>query len=161
MKLDDIDKALLKELQKDCKQPIRDLSKKLKLSKTAIHHRIKKLEREKVISGYAALIDPAKIGHPSTAFMLFKIKQFPTKEKEFPLISLADNLAKVDRISEVYSLVGESDILIKVHGENEREIGEWQRNMLRGVKDMDTMLDRMNTILTYYTAKDTPRLEIK
>ena len=67
----------------------------------------------------------------------------------------------MDRVTEAYSLVGESDILIKVHGADEREIGKWQRDMLTKIKGMEQVLDRMNTTLVYHTAKDTPVLEIK
>ena len=54
MKLDAIDKKLLVELQRDCKQTNKELSAKLNLSVTAIYERIKKLERSHLIKQYVA-----------------------------------------------------------------------------------------------------------
>ena len=61
MKLDTIDKRLLELLQADTKKTTKELSLKLNLSVTAVYERIKKLEREGIISKYVALLDKAKI----------------------------------------------------------------------------------------------------
>jgi len=160
MNFDEKDKELLRELQKDCKQSIHRLGKKLGLSQTATHYRIKKLEKNKVITGYSAIVDPAKVNLNSTAFMYFNLKQVPNAKGEFPLTYIAKELAKYDKVSEVYSLAGDFDLFVKVHGANEKEIGEWQREMMLEIKDMTKVLDRVNTTLAYYTGKDSPILKI-
>lgn len=55
--MDGIDKKLLSYLQQDAKKTTKELSTKLNLSVTAVYERIKKLEREGVISNYVALLD--------------------------------------------------------------------------------------------------------
>ena len=50
MELDSIDKKLLYFLQEDSKQTTKELSHKLDLSVTAVYERIKKLEKQGVIS---------------------------------------------------------------------------------------------------------------
>lgn len=58
--MDGIDKKLLSYLQQDAKKTTKELSTKLNLSVTAVYERIKKLEREGVISNYVALLDKKK-----------------------------------------------------------------------------------------------------
>ena len=58
MTLDATDKKILQVLQEDSKQTTKALSLKLNLSVTAIYERIKKLEREGMMTDYVALVDP-------------------------------------------------------------------------------------------------------
>ena len=60
MNLDEIDKSILQLLQRDSKITTKEISYRLKLSMTAIHERIKKLEREKIINKYVAILDREK-----------------------------------------------------------------------------------------------------
>lgn len=57
IKLDHINFGILKELAKNARIPLIDLAQKFKLDNMAIYHRIKKLEKEKIISGYRVDID--------------------------------------------------------------------------------------------------------
>ncbi|MGA9325650.1 MAG: winged helix-turn-helix transcriptional regulator, partial [Salegentibacter sp.] len=68
MKLDRIDLKILQQLQEDSKMTNKELSNQLGLSVTAIYERIKRLEREGVISKYVALVDPEKV---EKSFMVF------------------------------------------------------------------------------------------
>src|SRR3989338_1366766 len=64
-RLDLIDRKLLTELDKDSRQPISALAKKVRLSKQAVKQRLEKLERNKIILGYYAVIDVFKIQRQS------------------------------------------------------------------------------------------------
>ena len=59
--LDEIDKKVLNELQENAKQKTYQLSKKLNIPRTTIHHRIKKLEEKQIILGYYTIFDFSKI----------------------------------------------------------------------------------------------------
>lgn len=61
MQLDGKDKKLLFLLQNDSKKTTKELASVLDLSVTAVFERIKKLEKQKVIEKYVALIDKQKI----------------------------------------------------------------------------------------------------
>lgn len=61
MQLDGKDKKLLFLLQNDSKKTTKELASALDLSVTAVFERIKKLEKQKVIEKYVALIDKQKI----------------------------------------------------------------------------------------------------
>jgi len=59
LNLDSVDLEILKILAKNARTPLIDIAEKLKLDNMTIHHRIKKLEDKKIISGYKVDIDDA------------------------------------------------------------------------------------------------------
>ncbi len=59
--LDTIDKKLINLLQQDSKQTTKQLSLQLNLSVTAVYERVKKLENQKVIEKYVAIVNKNKI----------------------------------------------------------------------------------------------------
>ncbi len=63
--LDLIDRKLLVELDVNSRQPIAALAKKVRLSKQAVKQRLEKLEKNKVILGYYAVIDVFKLQRQS------------------------------------------------------------------------------------------------
>lgn len=63
VKLDLKDRKILAELDFDARQPISRIAKKVRVSKEVALYRIKKLEEEKIIKQYYAIINTAKIGY--------------------------------------------------------------------------------------------------
>ncbi|MGV8171873.1 MAG: Lrp/AsnC family transcriptional regulator [Candidatus Woesearchaeota archaeon] len=61
--IDDIDKKILNILKLDARIPIKDISKKIKLSPIAIDNRIKRLVKEKVILSMYPLFDISRMGY--------------------------------------------------------------------------------------------------
>ncbi|OUS01089.1 AsnC family transcriptional regulator [Flavobacteriales bacterium 33_180_T64] len=110
MQLDAIDKKLLLFLQEDSKQTNKELSNKLNLSVTAVYERIKKLEREGIISKYVALIDKRSIDKAFVAFCSIKLLQH-TKDY---VIQFEKEVAKLDEVLECYHISGDYDYLLKV-----------------------------------------------
>ncbi len=61
--LDEWDRKILYELDKDASIPLKKLSRVVGRSKEFVHYRIKRLEKEKVINGYTAIVDMSKLGY--------------------------------------------------------------------------------------------------
>jgi len=127
MKLDSIDKGILRELQKDCKQTHKALSVKLNLSVTAIYERIRKLERSGVIKQYVALIDKDKVNLGLLVFCQIKL----SKHIQENITDLENEISELEEVVECYHLSGEADYLLKVY-----------------VRDMEHFRDFMITKLT-------------
>ncbi|WP_298903877.1 Lrp/AsnC family transcriptional regulator [uncultured Psychroserpens sp.] len=108
--LDIIDKKLLHFLQQDSKQTNKELSNKLNLSVTAVYERIKKLEREGVISKYVALIDKKIVDKGFVTFCSIKLLQHT---KNF-VVDFEKEVAKLDEVLECYHISGDYDYLLKV-----------------------------------------------
>ncbi len=71
--IDEIDWKILIELQKDARTSFAELGRRIGLTTPAIIERVRKLEDAKIITGYRAEIDNAKIGLPITAFVRMSI----------------------------------------------------------------------------------------
>lgn len=61
--LDNTDRKLLTLLQQDARMTIQEIGKQINLSKTPIHERIKRLEREGVIERYVTILNKKKLGN--------------------------------------------------------------------------------------------------
>jgi Lrp/AsnC family leucine-responsive transcriptional regulator len=110
MKLDIIDKNLLKFLQQDSKQTNKELSIKLNLSVTAVYERIKKLEREGIIEKYVTLLNPQKVDLGLLVFCQIKLVQHA---KDY-LTKFEEEITQLEEVLECFHVSGEYDYLLKV-----------------------------------------------
>ncbi|AXI42422.1 Lrp/AsnC family transcriptional regulator [Sulfitobacter sp. SK011] len=69
LNIDDIDRRILKELQRDAGQSLDTLGEAVHLSRNACWRRIRALEASGVIKGRVTLLDAAKLGLGLTVFM--------------------------------------------------------------------------------------------
>lgn len=129
--LDRIDKEILEILMKDARLSARQIAIKLKMSTVTIITRIKKLEKEKIIRGYTALIDHEKIGYDLTAVIEIIAKK--------NILGIEEKLAKIENVCGVYDITGQTDIVIiaKFRGRNE---------LSTFVKSLSSMENVENTI---------------
>lgn len=110
MNLDDTDKKILQKLQKNSKITNKELSNGLSLSVTAVFERIKRLERNNVISGYVALVNPDKVEMAFMVLTQIKLVQH-TKSN---VINFESEVGKLPEVLECYHVSGEYDYILKV-----------------------------------------------
>ncbi|MFO8147576.1 MAG: Lrp/AsnC family transcriptional regulator [Bacteroidota bacterium] len=110
MNLDDTDKKILQKLQKNSKITNKELSNGLSLSVTAIFERIKRLERNGVISDYVALVKPEKVEKAFMVLTQIKLVQH-TKSN---VIKFEAEVVKLPEVLECYHVSGEYDYILKV-----------------------------------------------
>ncbi|HLA76075.1 MAG TPA: Lrp/AsnC family transcriptional regulator [Vicinamibacteria bacterium] len=99
---DATDRKLLLALASDGRRPAADLAKELGLSRQAVTERIRALEREGVIQGYRAEVDPKALGLAVRAFVHLTLDgtQGPKKEREVLARLTANPLVRsVHRVS--------------------------------------------------------------
>ena len=61
--MDSLDMQIIKNIEKEGRISHEELSKRLNLSRPAIHNRVTKLEEQGIISGYKAAISWVKLGY--------------------------------------------------------------------------------------------------
>ena len=109
-KLDAIDMKILHALSRDARITITDLSEEVGLSKTPCNTRLKRLEREGVILGYRALLDPIKMGLDHIAFV--EVKLSDTRAKA--LSEFNEAVCKLPEVEQCHMIAGGYDYLLKV-----------------------------------------------
>ncbi len=110
MTLDATDKKLLMFLQQDAKKTTKELSAKLGLSVTAVYERIRKMEREGIISRYVALIEKDKVGKGFIVFCHLKLVQHT---REF-LTQFEKEVKSLPEVLECYHVSGDYDYILKI-----------------------------------------------
>ncbi|MBA4452051.1 MAG: Lrp/AsnC family transcriptional regulator [Candidatus Nitrosomaritimum aestuariumsis] len=145
MSLDKTDEKILKILMKDARVSARQIALKLGISTVTAISRLKKLENEKIISGYTSLIDHEKIGYDITAIIEIIAKK--------NVIDIENKLAKIDNVCCVYDITGNTDTIIVAKFKEREELSNF-------VKSLSSMANVENTIthVVLNTAKEDFRL---
>ena len=112
--LDRFDRELLAIMQKDAELTTTELGEKVGLSSSAVQRRLKRLRSEGVITSYVAVVDPAKIGHPS----FFVVGLEVDRERPEILARLRAWFAAEDAVQQVYYVTGAWDFVIIVTADN-------------------------------------------
>ncbi len=132
MKLDDIDQKILRNLLVDARLSARQLALKLGMSTVTVISRIKKLEKEKIVKGYTAILDHEKLGYHLTAV----IEIIAKKDK---IIGVEEEIAKIENVCGVYDVTGNTDTLVIAKFKDRAELSKF-------VKSLSTIPNVENTI---------------
>jgi Lrp/AsnC family transcriptional regulator, leucine-responsive regulatory protein len=106
--LDDVNRAVLAELDANPRISMSALGRRVGMSAPAVTERVQRLERAGVIRGYRLDVDPAALGLPVTAFT--RVRPAPGQ-----LPKVAELARKLSHVSECYRMTGEDCFLVKVH----------------------------------------------
>ncbi len=115
--IDELDKKILNLLQVNAKLTMKELAESLGLTATPVFERIKRLERDGVIKGYVALIDPEKVGRGQTVFVNVRMPIYSSEN----IASFEKQISKLPQVLECYHLAGTIDYQLKVVVENIKE----------------------------------------
>jgi Lrp/AsnC family leucine-responsive transcriptional regulator len=105
--MDKVDWAILEHLERDGRESFGAIAERVSLSKTPCWTRVQSLERNGVIRGYRAVIDPYAVGLKLTAFIEVTI-EFGNR------VAFERAVAEHPAIIECYTTAGEADYLLQV-----------------------------------------------
>ncbi len=108
VKIDGIDKKILRYLMEDARRPILEIARNIGISGAAIHQRLRKLEKSGLIAGSKFVINPKILGYTTMAY----IGIFLDKAMSNPKAVKA--LEKIPEVLECHYTTGNWSILIKV-----------------------------------------------
>jgi len=110
MKLDHIDYRLIELLQNNCKQTTKELADQLDLSTTAVYERVKKLEKQNIITDYIAIVNKDKVNRSFVAIAHVKIKS----HSKDSILKFERKVNEVPEILETFHISGEYDYILKI-----------------------------------------------
>ena len=133
--LDEIDLAILRSLVKNARITLSKMSEDIDVPDATISHRLKRLERE-VIKGYTVILDPGKVGLAMTAIIIIQ-----TETEKHSAVKHA--LADLDEVSEVYSVSGEYDLLIKLWAHDMEGLNQLIDHKIRAIDCVDDLTEML------------------
>jgi len=107
--LDSVDKQIVGTLQKDGRITIKALAEQLNLTTTPVFERVKRLEKEGVISKYVALVNPKKVNRNLIVFISISLKNHTRSY----LDKFVNEMRSYNEIMECYHIAGNFDYLLK------------------------------------------------
>ncbi len=125
-------------LAEDGRMSFTDLAKETGLSVSAVHQRVRRLQKRGVIKGFTAQLDNEQIGLPLTAFVSIKPID-PAAPDDAP-----DRLAGVAAIEACHSVAGEESYILKVRVGSPNEL----EDLLQTIRAKANVATRTTVVLS-------------
>lgn len=107
--MDETDRRILAELQRDGSLPVEQLAERVHLSRNACWRRVKRLEEERVITGRVALVDADRLGLGLSVFVIVRTSSHdPDWLRRF-----RDAVTGFPEITGVYRMSGDLDYILR------------------------------------------------
>ncbi|HEY0959231.1 MAG TPA: Lrp/AsnC family transcriptional regulator [Novosphingobium sp.] len=139
MPIDTFDRQIITALQEDGRMPIANLADRVSLSATPVSRRLKRLEEEGYIRGYAPILDLRKLGFELDAYVLVNLQ-----------IHNDENIDRFEReilanpcIVSCHSVTGDMDYLLHVIARDVDHLNQSTLKMLvriPGVRDVKSII---------------------
>lgn len=137
MSLDEIDRRILRALQRNGRMSNSELSDDVHLSPSACHRRVQRMEKEGYIRDYVALLDARKLSVPTTVFVEITLRG----QADDILDAFEKSVARIPDVLECHLMAGTADYLLKVVAENTEDFARIHRQYLArlpGVQGMQS-----------------------
>ncbi len=145
----DLDTHLLEALMEDGRRSVRKLAEVLKVSPGTVSNRLADLVEREVITGFKPVIDYGKLG-----FGLVAVTKIKARGESLPAI--VEALARDSRLTHVYEITGEFDILVIGRFRNESDMNREIKRML-GLPG----IEGTNTSIVLSTAKEGADIDLR
>jgi Lrp/AsnC family transcriptional regulator, leucine-responsive regulatory protein len=138
--LDETDRKIISELANDGRVSFAELGRRVNLSPPTVAERVQRLERQGVITGYRAEIDPRALGYALEAIV--RVKPAPGQLARVPELA-----ATIPQVGECHRITGEDCFFLRVH--------------LRSIDELSELLDQFlvygDTTTSIVNATPVPR----
>lgn len=126
MSLDEIDRRILRAVQRNGRMSNAELSEDVHLSPSACHRRVQRLEKDGYIRDYVALLDARKLGVPTTVFVEITLQG----QADEILDAFEKSVARIPDVLECHLMAGSADYLLKVVAEDTEDFARIHRQYL-------------------------------
>lgn len=140
--LDPIDVLIVNELTKDARVSFVQLAKRLRISNTLVHQRVRKMRESGVLEQATFRLDPLKLGYDTQAYtqiMLSDSKHHRRVERE---------LSKIKEIVECVNIAGRYALLTRIYAKDNRHL----RDIIYGKILSIEGVEGTNTTICFETA---------
>ena len=148
--MDKFDRQILDILKTNARCSVSDIARDVSLSRSAVNARIKKLESDKVITGYCAQVTEPNQTKNVCAYILLK---FDMSSSDHSCESYAQRIESIDGVQWCHSISGETDMMLYVEVESMERLNQ-VRDQLQSYPDLCHLMT--HTVLTEFFNKLNP-----
>lgn len=135
--MDAKDCQIVATLQREGRLSNQDLAERVNLSPSPCLRRVRALEAQGIITGYAAVVDERAYGLPITVFVRIRLEQHTREAVE----GFEARVRQIDEILDCYMLTGSADYLLRVLVASLQDYEAFVRTRLhaiRGIASIDS-----------------------
>ncbi len=130
VRLDEMDRKILGELQADASQSLDEIARKVGSSKTPVWNRIKRMREAGVILRQTAILDPEALGLEACFFVLIRTSEHEADWQRKFLTALQAR----PEVMEAHRLAGDIDYILKVRVKNARAYDTFYQALISEVR---------------------------
>jgi Lrp/AsnC family transcriptional regulator for asnA, asnC and gidA len=132
--LDNIDLSILRLLRQNARMSLQEMSRRTGISDATIQFRLKRMKANGVIEKFTVTANPAATGYTITAIILVKTDIDRHEQAVAELSKLAD-------VTEVYGVLGEYDLFVKVWSRSLEELNAIMNDRIRSIDGIEDLLE--------------------
>lgn len=144
--LDELDLAIVRQLNRDARQSFRDMARELGVSTSTISSHVKRLEGDGVVTGYVPVVDERAVGYDLPVVVGLRI----SKGK---LLEVQRKVAEDPRVYGVYDVTGDWDSIVMARFRSTAELDDFIKKVLSL-----PYVERSYTQVVLNTVKDEKRV---
>ena len=129
VRLDDVSKAIIEQLQEDGRQSYATIAKRVGLSEAAVRQRVQRLLDQEVMQ-IVAVTDPLQVGFRRQAMIGIRV--------DGDLTTVAEKLSGMSEVSYVVTTAGSFDLLAEVVCEDDEQLLELLTHQIRTLPGVQT-----------------------
>ncbi|MDD7080516.1 MAG: Lrp/AsnC family transcriptional regulator [Prevotella sp.] len=133
--IDATDLQILRELQQNARLTTKELAARVNLSTTPVFERVKRLERDGIISRYIAVLNAEKLNQGFVVFCQVKMNRLGRDIAA----DFSERIANIPEVTECYNISGQYDYLLKVHAPNMKYYQEFVLNVLGTIPHLGSL----------------------
>ena len=130
VRIDETDRKILAELQRDAAQSLDDIAKKVGSSKTPVWNRIRKMLEAGIIGQQTVMLDAEALGFEACFFVLIRTSEHEADWQARFLKALRDRA----EVQEAHRLAGDIDYILKVRVKNARAYDAFYQALISEVR---------------------------
>jgi DNA-binding Lrp family transcriptional regulator len=151
--LDDLDRAILAELQMDARATLQDVARAVGLSAPGLQKRLSKLEDAGVIHGYRTIVSRESLGFDLMCLVSVNLLKHDLQAVH----GFRQAVREMPQVLECFHVTGESDYVLKVVARNRRDLEHFLIEVLTPAPGVD----RIRTSLVLNEIKESTVLPIQ
>jgi len=130
--LDEVDRAILRNLRENARMSLQEISRRSGISDATIQFRLKRMKANGVVERFTIMANPAATGYAVTAIMLVQTDN----ERHDQAVAA---LTQIPEITEVYGILGEYDLFLKVWSKSLDELNTLINDCIRSIEGIEDL----------------------